>query len=200
MGTVRDPSSRRRFAQIVLRFVTERSGTRPCPAAPVGSEEPGSINVSAAAATRPELFDLLCRNDSSARLVVVELTEQTDVSDCPALIQSLAAMHERGIRIAVDGTGAGFASLRHLLNLRPEFVKLDIYLVRNVDADPARRALAAGLLTFTQEIGAVLVAEGIESEEELLALRRTSRHGLDRRVVHRRQRDRCGGFIRSSHR
>lgn len=75
-------------------------------------------------------------------------------------------------RIAVDAAGAGFASLRHVLELRPDIVKLDIGLVRGIDADPARQAMAAGLCEFAAQTGTMLIAEGIETEAEAEAVRR----------------------------
>ena len=76
------------------------------------------------------------------------------------------------IEVAVDDAGAGFASLRHILELRPRYVKLDMQLVRGVDGDPARQALIAGMVYFARQSGCLLVAEGIESEPEAATLHR----------------------------
>jgi PAS domain S-box-containing protein len=130
-----------------------------------------SVNVSPMTAVNPALLDLLGHIDVDGNRLVLELTEHTTVTDYPSLLTSLARVRALGVRIAVDDAGAGFASLSHILNLRPDIVKLDIALVRNIHNDPARRALAAGLLIFAAEIGACLVAEGIETEDELTALR-----------------------------
>ncbi len=130
-----------------------------------------SVNVSPAVATSAELFDLLRSARADNGRVVLELTEHADVEDYPALLSGLLDLRTLGVRIAVDDTGAGFSSLRHILNLRPDIVKLDLDLVQGIHTDPARRALAAGLLVFAQEIGAYLVAEGIETADELAALR-----------------------------
>jgi EAL domain-containing protein (putative c-di-GMP-specific phosphodiesterase class I) len=73
--------------------------------------------------------------------------------------------------LAVDDAGAGYAGLRHILELRPEFVKLDISLVRNIDSDPARQAMVAGMARFAESVGCALIAEGIETENELTVLR-----------------------------
>ena len=70
----------------------------------------------------------------------------------------------------MDDAGAGYAGLRHILELRPHFVKLDISLVRNVDTDPARQAMVAGMDHFARNAGCELIAEGIESEDELTQL------------------------------
>ena len=78
---------------------------------------------------------------------------------------------QREYESAVDDAGAGYASLRHILNLRPDIIKLDIALTRGVDTDPVRRALATALLKFRSDINAVVVAEGIETIGELETLR-----------------------------
>lgn len=77
----------------------------------------------------------------------------------------------RGARLAVDDAGAGFASLRHVLKLSPDFIKLDTSLITGIDHDRGRRALAAGLIAFAGELHAEIIAEGIETLGELQALR-----------------------------
>jgi len=73
-------------------------------------------------------------------------------------------------QLAVDDAGAGYAGLRHILELKPQFVKLDISLVRNVDADRARQAMVAGMAYFASHSNCELIAEGIETAEELTEL------------------------------
>ncbi len=101
--------------------------------------------------------------------LVLEVTEHQVISDYPAFRRAVAALGP-GIRIAVDDAGAGFASLRHIVELRPHIVKVDRSLVADVDRDPARQALLAGLRHFADSQGCSLVAEGIETEAELAAL------------------------------
>ena len=102
--------------------------------------------------------------------VVVEVTEHARIDDYAPLTESLAQLRSRGIRFAVDDAGAGFASLQHILKLQPDLIKLDITLTRGIDADPVRRALTASLVMFGDEVGARLVAEGIETEAEQTTL------------------------------
>jgi EAL domain-containing protein (putative c-di-GMP-specific phosphodiesterase class I)/PAS domain-containing protein len=128
-----------------------------------------SINVSPATACSTALSELLAAVPT-AKSLVLELTEHADVDDYPTLHSALGCLRSRGIRVAVDDTGSGFASLRHILNLRPDIIKLDLALVRDIHKDPARRALAQGMLTFACEIGAEIVAEGIETAAELAVL------------------------------
>jgi len=107
----------------------------------------------------------------SARPVVLELTEHIAITDYPALRAALERLGP-AIRLAVDDAGAGFASLRHILELRPNYVKLDRAIVSRVDRDPARQALVAGLVDFTTRTGATLVAEGVETEAEVRQVHR----------------------------
>ena len=130
-----------------------------------------AINVSPLVAVSPELTALLEDPAVASSRVVLELTEHTVVEDYRRLSAAMAHLRVLGVRIAIDDTGSGFAGLSHILNVRPDIVKLDIELVRGIDVDPARRALASGLLTFACEIGASLVAEGIENEGQLTTLR-----------------------------
>ena len=79
----------------------------------------------------------------------------------------------RGARLAVDDAGAGYASMRHVTELRPAFVKLDALLVRGLGDDTARQALVDALVGFTGAIGAVPIAEGAETAADLALLART---------------------------
>jgi EAL domain-containing protein (putative c-di-GMP-specific phosphodiesterase class I) len=76
-----------------------------------------------------------------------------------------------GVRLAIDDTGAGFASLAHILKLTPDIIKLDRELTSRIDHDPVRSTLAAALVTFASRTGAEIVAEGIETGTELEVLR-----------------------------
>jgi predicted signal transduction protein with EAL and GGDEF domain len=76
------------------------------------------------------------------------------------------------VQVAVDDAGAGFASMRHILELRPTFAKLDMSLVRGIDDDDLRQGLAAGLNYFALRTGVRLIAEGVETQAEADALQR----------------------------
>jgi EAL domain-containing protein (putative c-di-GMP-specific phosphodiesterase class I) len=105
----------------------------------------------------------------SSRLIL-ELTEHTRIEDYGPVLAGMELHRREGVRIAVDDTGAGYAGLQHILRLRPDVIKLDLDLTRGIHLDPARRALAVSLKTFADELGAVVVAEGIEVREELETL------------------------------
>ena len=102
--------------------------------------------------------------------VVLELTEHTPVSDYTEVGSALSELRDRGARVAVDDTGSGFASLRHILNLSPEIVKLDIEMIHGVDEDMRRSSVAEMILRFAQRVGAVVVTEGVETPGERDAL------------------------------
>lgn len=99
--------------------------------------------------------------------VVVELSERAPVDDYEVLNSTLQDMRDRGLSIAVDDAGAGFASLKHILALKPDIIKLDLSLTHDISEDPSKRALAVALSAFAREIGASIVAEGIETAQEL---------------------------------
>ena len=129
-----------------------------------------SVNVSPALVGSPALLAAL--RDTNPERLVLELTEHAAIGDYRSLADALIPLRARGSRLAVDDTGAGFASLRHILGLSPEIIKLDLALTRGIDEDPVRRALASALISFANDIGATLVAEGVETEAELSVLRR----------------------------
>jgi EAL domain-containing protein (putative c-di-GMP-specific phosphodiesterase class I) len=104
--------------------------------------------------------------------VVLEVTEHDYINDYPALLSVLTPLRALGLRVAIDDAGAGYASLRHVLNFQPEKIKLDISLTKNLDADPKRRALASALIAFGREIHSHIVAEGVETAAELATLMR----------------------------
>lgn len=102
--------------------------------------------------------------------VTLEVTEHVVVEHYQLVKTALAPLRERGMKLAVDDAGAGFSSFRHILELAPDCVKLDMSLITNVNIDPARRALLAAFAQFARDTHADLVAEGIESKAELQAL------------------------------
>jgi EAL domain-containing protein (putative c-di-GMP-specific phosphodiesterase class I)/CheY-like chemotaxis protein len=127
-----------------------------------------ALNVSPAVAADPRLAELLGQG-TLARLVL-EITEHAPVEDYGVLSQALRPMQQRGLRLAIDDAGAGHAGLRHILLLNPNLIKLDMDLTQGIEGDRARTALASAMIAFASEIGAEIIAEGIETEGELRAL------------------------------
>lgn len=127
-----------------------------------------SVNVSPSLVL--ERRDALCAVIQRAdRPVVLELTEHDAVEDYTALRSALHGFDPQ-VRVSIDDAGAGFASLRHVVMLQPDFVKLDRCWVTGIERDPTRQAMVAGLSHFARTTGCDLVAEGIEVEEERQAL------------------------------
>lgn len=134
-----------------------------------------SLNVSPLLLDDPRVASALAAAESVAGGIVLELTEREAVADYDALRAAMAPLRARGIRFAIDDAGAGYASLRHVTELRPDFVKLDARLIRGLTGDRARQALVRAMATFTAEIGAVLIAEGVEHLDDLDLLVRAGR-------------------------
>jgi EAL domain-containing protein (putative c-di-GMP-specific phosphodiesterase class I)/CheY-like chemotaxis protein len=112
----------------------------------------------------------LALDQVDGRRVVIELTEHAPVADYDALQRRLDPLRKAGVRIAVDDAGAGYSSLQHILRLQPDFIKLDIALTSGIDREPAKRALGSALVSFAAEIGAAVIAEGVETAAELATL------------------------------
>jgi EAL domain-containing protein (putative c-di-GMP-specific phosphodiesterase class I) len=129
-----------------------------------------TLNVAPATIASQALADMLCAVDG--RRVVLEITEHATVEDYDALKLALVKLRGAGVRLAVDDAGAGYASLRHILALQPDIIKLDISLTRNIHADPARNALASALVQFARHTACLILAEGVEDPRELKALQK----------------------------
>ncbi|MEA2535998.1 MAG: hypothetical protein QOF11_232 [Chloroflexota bacterium] len=104
-----------------------------------------------------------------SRPVVLEVTEHEAIEAYAPLRQTMLELGP-GVRLAVDDAGAGVANFNHLVELRPNFVKIDAGLVHGVDGDPSRRAVVVGLIHFAVEAGSQVIAEGIETEAERAVL------------------------------
>lgn len=124
-----------------------------------------SINVSPETIVTGAFEALLSAHDMAR--VIVEITEHTTVPDYDRLRTRLRGMQSRGVLVAIDDTGAGFASLRHILQLSPDIIKLDISLTRGIDIDARRQTMVAAIQTFASGTNATIVVEGVENEREL---------------------------------
>jgi EAL domain-containing protein (putative c-di-GMP-specific phosphodiesterase class I)/CheY-like chemotaxis protein len=101
----------------------------------------------------------------ATRPVVLEITEREAIDDYDA-IRSVVSALEPTVRLSIDDAGAGFASLRHVVMLEPNFVKLDRTWVTGIEREPTKQAMVAGLVHFASSTGCHLIAEGIETEDE----------------------------------
>lgn len=145
-------------------------------AARLGLEGLLSINFMPNAVYRPELciratLEAAERYGFPIERIIFEVTESEEVPDVPHVRSILQHYRARGFTVAIDDFGAGFAGLGLLAELPTDMVKLDMGLVRGIDADPVRQAIVRGMLQVCADLGIRVVAEGIETEAELRALR-----------------------------
>ena len=103
--------------------------------------------------------------------IVLEITEHAAIGDYSVVLSACRALRARGIRLAIDDAGSGYASFRHILSLEPDFIKLDMSLTRAIDGDSRRQALIAAFVAFASRTGSDLIAEGVETDAELDTLR-----------------------------
>lgn len=118
----------------------------------------------------PDLFDRGTGLEGIAHRVVLEITERDRLEGVAAVTRVASELRARGYRIAVDDLGAGYSGLNNLATLRPEFVKIDMSLVRGVDADPVRQKLVRALCAVSHDLGSSVVGEGVETVPERDAL------------------------------
>ncbi len=102
--------------------------------------------------------------------LVIEVTEHVKISSYGDLKACLLELRERGARLAIDDTGAGYASFNHVLQLRPDIIKIDRSLIADLTEDPARRSLVTALVLLALDLDATVVAEGVETASELTTL------------------------------
>ncbi len=113
----------------------------------------------------------LSANGLAPSALVIEITEHEHVGDLPRLLAAASELRAHGIQFALDDFGDGRSSLRLWAELRPEFVKIDKYFVRNLNTESVKVQTVRGLMGFAEVFGTKLVAEGIETEEELRVVR-----------------------------
>ena len=128
-----------------------------------------ALNASPATINDRRLVRLLASTDPSR--IVLEITEHEAIEDYAQLVASLQVLRDLGVRVAVDDVGAGFSSFAHVLELTPHVLKVDVSITGGLAHDPARRALAAAIVEVAGPLGAAVVAEGLETEDDLAAAR-----------------------------
>ncbi len=134
-----------------------------------------SVNLSTRQLYDPNLVrvveDALTRSGLPPARLVLEVTESAALGDLEASNHTMQRLVQLGIRIAVDDFGIGYSSLSYLSLIYPKVIKIDRSLVRGCDDDPDRVTLLEGVVSLGHSLGAVVVAEGIETAEQLGSLR-----------------------------
>lgn len=150
---------------VELELAAARAAIGLLPSLPVGM--PMSVNVSPSLLLDRRFVALIESGAESPARLLVEITEHAAVVCYDSLATTVGPLRSAGMRVAVDDTGAGYASLAHVMRLRPDVIKVDRSLVSEIDADAARRAVVAAIVRLAEELGASVVAEGVETSEEL---------------------------------
>lgn len=117
-----------------------------------------------------ETLNFIKQAGLNQRNIVFEITEQADLRNLPHFKRTLEHYRSQGYMVAIDDAGAGFSSLQAIAQVRPDFIKMDISLVRGIESDPVKKALLETFVTFAEKIGSFIIAEGIETENELKTL------------------------------
>lgn len=126
-----------------------------------------SVNVSAAHLNHAAVLTALSQADPHR--TIVEITEHDRIDDYAEVRCACEQLRDAGCTIAVDDAGAGYAGFAHLIELRPDIIKLDRQITHHLDTDPARAAMAAALVGFSRALDTTVLAEGVETEAELRA-------------------------------
>lgn len=129
------------------------------------------VNIHASDLLDPSLYALEAPLSAHAHRVVLEVTERGSLDAIDGLKERAVALRRLGYRLAIDDFGAGYAGLASFAMLEPEIVKLDMSLVRNVHGDSMKRRLIESVNTLCAGLAIQVVAEGIESNEELAVIR-----------------------------
>ena len=111
-----------------------------------------------------------------AEQIVIELSEHYPLDDYDSIRSAIDSFRCRGFRIAIDDLGAGYAGLRAWSELRPDFVKIDRHFIENINRDPIKREFVRSIREIAREMGCLVIAEGIESADELCVVREMDIH------------------------
>ena len=130
-----------------------------------------SVNASPSMVLDRGLVELVESSGAARDRLVAEVTEHAAVSGYEEIRAALLPHRERGLKLAVDDTGAGYSSFAHVLRLRPDIIKLDRSLLADIDHDAARRAFVTAIVLMALELDATVTAEGVETAAELDTLR-----------------------------
>ncbi|WP_312108684.1 bifunctional diguanylate cyclase/phosphodiesterase [Brevibacillus reuszeri] len=119
---------------------------------------------------RGKVFSLLEQYGLNPHNIVFEITERHAITNYAVFRKIIEEYRKKGYLIAVDDAGAGYSSLESITEIYPDFIKLDMSLIRNIDADPIKQALLETIVQFADKVNCKIIAEGIETESELRTL------------------------------
>ncbi|MEW6540852.1 MAG: bifunctional diguanylate cyclase/phosphodiesterase [Bacillota bacterium] len=119
---------------------------------------------------RGETLQLLQKYGLAPHNIVFEITERHSIKDYHFFKRVVEHYRSQGYRIAIDDVGAGFSGLQSIAEIRPDFIKIDMSLVRNIDSNPSRQAVVNALISLAGKINSRVIAEGVETQNELNVL------------------------------
>ena len=122
---------------------------------------------------------------SEPHRVVIEITERTAIKDYPKFREHLKRFREVGYRFAVDDAGSGYAGLGSIANLEPDFIKLDMSLINCIDSNFIKQNLVETMVRFANDMGAKVIAEGVERAEEYETVKGLGVHLVQGFYLHR---------------
>jgi EAL domain-containing protein (putative c-di-GMP-specific phosphodiesterase class I)/CheY-like chemotaxis protein len=128
------------------------------------------VNLHPADLDDPDLYDPQAPLSAHAPRVILEITERASLEHIQDVQERIAQLRHLGYRIAVDDLGAGYGSLSAIALIRPDLVKIDMSLVRNIHADPVRMRMVRSIGSMCQQLGTPWLCEGVETTQELTAL------------------------------
>ncbi|WP_052506993.1 GGDEF domain-containing protein [Desulfonatronovibrio magnus] len=142
---------------------------------PLGRDQKIFLNIHPQTLVDPnfktgETMRLLEQNGLTPDNVVFEITERHSTRNFTLFFESLNHYRQQGYMVAVDDLGAGYNGLFSVAEIKPDFIKIDMSLTRGVDSNPAKRALVEAIITFAEKMDAKVIAEGIETRNQLEAL------------------------------
>ncbi len=117
------------------------------------------------------LQDLFNESSIVPGQVVLEVTEQFAIEDYTLYLDEMRYYSDMGCLIAIDDVGSGYSGLEKLMNIRPDYLKMDMHIVRDIDRNTMKQKIMKAFCQMAEEMGATVVAEGIETPDELLCLR-----------------------------
>lgn len=144
-------------------------------------EEMLFLNLSAEILNDPQFepgrtLELLEQRGLTPGNVVFEITERSSIEDFDAAKTILDHYRQQGYRIAIDDAGAGYSSLQAIAELQPDFIKIDRSIIKDIHRHKTKEYILETMLSFAEKLGIHLIAEGIESAEELMKLTRMGVH------------------------
>ncbi|MDU5723522.1 MAG: EAL domain-containing protein [Clostridium butyricum] len=102
--------------------------------------------------------------------IIFEITERNDIKNMNRFKDAINFYNSKNSKIAMDDVGSGYSGLNLLCNIKPQYLKLDNQLIRNIDKDKTKQALVTSMYDFSKVTNSILIAEGIETEDELRTL------------------------------